>query len=365
MSFAYNDAGLRISKTANDVTTHYVYDGDILVVEYTDSETIVYIYDAYDSPIGFKYRSNSYASDTWDVYWYGKNLQGDILHVYDDFGTKLVSYTYTAWGKTTISYSGSGASTTAVKNNLTYRGYYYDSDLGMYYLQSRYYDPNTCRFINADAALYHSMLGYNLFVYCENTPVTRVDPSGDYSVAIKDDDINPLNDWLFEGGVAGGGGLYGSPSFGDVIALGATVIIAAAIDKKDRKVSYMIDGKIESNIEYQEINGYTVYGLFNGTECVYVGRTKNVLARKYAHSLNPHRTGLEFVILEEDLDLFTARGLEQYYMQLHHTINAAKEASNQINGISPKNKKRFIYYKHAAKYLGNLASNEILNSWGI
>jgi RHS repeat-associated protein len=121
-----------------------------------------------------------------------------------------MNYTYTAWGKTKISYYHSGASTTAVKNNLTYRGYYYDSDLGMYYLQSRYYDPNTCRFINADAALYHSMLGYNLFVYCENTPVTRVDPSGDYSVDIKDEDGNPLDDWLFNGG-EGGGGYYTGP----------------------------------------------------------------------------------------------------------------------------------------------------------
>jgi len=178
MSFAYNDAGLRISKTANGVTTHYVYDGDILIAEYTDSDTIIYIYDAYDNPIGFKYRSNSYASDTWDVYWYGKNAQGDILHVYDDFGTKLVSYTYTAWGKTTISYSGSGASTTAVKNNLTYRGYYYDSDLGMYYLQSRYYDPIVCRFINADSALYDNLSGYNLFAYCYNNPVMYIDPTG-------------------------------------------------------------------------------------------------------------------------------------------------------------------------------------------
>jgi len=100
MSFAYNDAGLRISKTVNDVTTHYVYDGDILIAEYTDSDTIIYIYDAYDNPVGFKYSSSSYTSDTWDVYWYGKNLQGDILYVYNASGTKLIFYTYNAWGKT-------------------------------------------------------------------------------------------------------------------------------------------------------------------------------------------------------------------------------------------------------------------------
>ena len=76
MSFSYNDIGLRISKTVNGVTTHYIYDGDLLLSEYTDTQAIVYIYDANDSPIGFKYRSSSYENDTWDIYWYEKNLQG-------------------------------------------------------------------------------------------------------------------------------------------------------------------------------------------------------------------------------------------------------------------------------------------------
>ena len=185
MSFAYNSDGLRISKTVNGVTRHYVYDGDLLVAEYTDTEAIVYIYDAFDSPIGFKYRSSSYAADVWDVYWYGKNLQGDIVAVYNSAGTLLVSYKYTAWGETTRYYSNGGGTTTAAKNNLTYRGYYYDSDLSMYYLQSRYYDPVIGRFINADSALYHSMLGYNMFAYCENNPVNYYDPTGENGEAIQ------------------------------------------------------------------------------------------------------------------------------------------------------------------------------------
>ena len=76
MSFTYNDIGLRVSKTVNNITTHYVYDGDLLLSEYTDTQTTVYIYDATGSPIGFKYRASSYENDTWDVYWYEKNLQG-------------------------------------------------------------------------------------------------------------------------------------------------------------------------------------------------------------------------------------------------------------------------------------------------
>ena len=184
MSFAYNSDGLRIAKTVNGVTTHYVYDGNILLSEYTDTTIVVYIYDANGSPIGFKYRDNTYASDAWDVYWYGKNLQGDIVSIYNSTGAKLVSYTYTAWGTTTKAYSNNGANTTAVHNNLTYRGYYYDSDLGMYYLQSRYYDPNVCRFINADECAYlgisKDFASYNLYAYCGNNPITRYDPNGKF-----------------------------------------------------------------------------------------------------------------------------------------------------------------------------------------
>lgn len=126
---------------------------------------------------------NSYADDAWDVYWYSKNLQGDIVAIYNSTGTKLVSYTYTAWGTTTKDYSNNGANTTSVHNNLTYRGYYYDADLGMYYLQSRYYDPAICRFINADslvAGVNNSTSGFNLYVYCFNNPLSYTDSSGNW-----------------------------------------------------------------------------------------------------------------------------------------------------------------------------------------
>ena len=180
MSFSYNDIGLRISKTVNGVTTHYIYDGDLLLSEYTDTQAIVYIYDANTAPIGFKYRSSSYENDAWDIYWYEKNLQGDIVAIYNKSGTKLVTYSYNAWGVTTKSYSNNGSTSTAAKNNLTYRGYYYDSETGLYYVSSRYYDPEIGRWINADSQLNTSLgvLGCNMFAYCLNNPVNKVDYGG-------------------------------------------------------------------------------------------------------------------------------------------------------------------------------------------
>ena len=180
MSFTYDDNGLRTSKTVNGITTEYYWNGNLLVAEQTPYSLTVYNYDATGRPIGMSYRENTYGQYQWDVYWFDLNLQGDIVAVYNKTGVKLVSYSYDPWGKCTVNYSNGGASTSATKNNLRYRGYYLDSDLGLYYLQSRYYDPNTYRFINADGYLStgQGILGYNMYAYCNNNPVNYVDYGG-------------------------------------------------------------------------------------------------------------------------------------------------------------------------------------------
>ncbi len=185
-AFTYDDNGVRQSKTKNGVVTTYYYDGNKLVAEVTGNEIVVYLYDATGSPIGMRYRNDTYAKDVWDIYWFDKNLQGDVVGVYNSTGIQLVSYSYDPWGKVYISYSSGGASTSAAKNSLMYRGYYYDKDLGLYYLISRYYDANTCRFISADGYVStgQGLTGYNMFAYCGNNPVNRVDSTGDSWVGL-------------------------------------------------------------------------------------------------------------------------------------------------------------------------------------
>ena len=207
MSFEYNDEGIRTSKTVNGVETVYYVNGSQIVAEKTGTRTIAYIYDASGTPIGMMYRTTSYAEGAFDVFWYEKNLQGDIIAVYNSAGTKVATYTYSdAWGNHTVSYSNGGASTGVVYNPFRYKSYYYDKDLGMYYLQSRYYDANICRFINADSALYHSMLGYNMFAYCNNNAVTSIDPAGNFSYTFLGDSDDDLDYWVLEGAGAGGYG---------------------------------------------------------------------------------------------------------------------------------------------------------------
>ncbi|MBQ8207173.1 MAG: RHS repeat-associated core domain-containing protein, partial [Clostridia bacterium] len=114
------------------------------------------------------------------LYFYKKNLQGDVIAIYDEDGHKVAGYVYDAWGKCTITTNVDGIATF---NPIRYRGYYYDVETGLYYLESRYYDPETGRFINADSIsvifltpmnLYHK----NLYSYCDNNPIVRVDFGG-------------------------------------------------------------------------------------------------------------------------------------------------------------------------------------------
>lgn len=113
------------------------------------------------------------------TYYYVLNLQGDVVKLVTESGAVAASYEYDAWGNI-LSSSGSKAEI----NPLRYRGYYYDTETGFYYLQSRYYDPVTHRFINADAPEYSeiaadSLDDTNLFAYCSNNPVMRVDETGE------------------------------------------------------------------------------------------------------------------------------------------------------------------------------------------
>jgi len=148
-----------------------------------------------------QYHGASYAEDVWDVFWYEKNIQGDIVAVYNDAGTKLVTYYYDAFGYCIAGYDNNGSSTRAYYNPFRYRGYYYDKDLDLYYLNSRYYDGRTGRFISPDypdvvTATPGALTDKNLYAYCDNNPVMRVDKDGDL--------------WLETLGIMALGGLIGA-----------------------------------------------------------------------------------------------------------------------------------------------------------
>ena len=106
-------------------------------------------------------------------------MQNDIIGILDSAGTQVVSYVYDSWGKL-ASISGPAKDTIGVKNPFRYRGYYYDTESGLYYLNSRYYDPEIGRFVNADnlLSMVDSALRKNLFAYCFNNAVNLADGAG-------------------------------------------------------------------------------------------------------------------------------------------------------------------------------------------
>ena len=144
------------------------------MADITDTYALYFHYDSSGEVIGFTRTANG--ADT--KYFYVKNLQGDILKVITATGTEAAAYTYDAWGKPLAS-----TGDMAEANPIRYRGYYYDSETGLYYLQSRYYDPEVSRFINLDAyaSTGRGILGTNMFVYCNNNSIMLSDGSGTLS----------------------------------------------------------------------------------------------------------------------------------------------------------------------------------------
>ncbi len=169
ISYTYDMAGVRSSKTVGSTTYKYTTLSGLVTRQTGGNATIDFVYDESNQPLAMKYNGK--------VYYYVLNAQGDVVRIVDGSRNVVASYSYDPWGKL-LSSSG----TLANVNPLRYRGYYYDSETGFYYLQSRYYDPAIGRFINADS--YAStdatgLLSTNMFAYCENDPVNKSDPTGE------------------------------------------------------------------------------------------------------------------------------------------------------------------------------------------
>ena len=132
------------------------------------SDKIIFLYDEKGNKYGFDYNGTKY--------YYIFNVQRDVIGILNQSGAQIVSYQYDPWGKV-LSVDGSEASTIGQLNPIRYRGYYYDTETGFYYLQSRYYDPTVRRFLNPDTLILEDAK-IDLISYCKNNPVNYVDPSG-------------------------------------------------------------------------------------------------------------------------------------------------------------------------------------------
>ena len=172
LSFSYNDAGLRNEKTVNGSTRRYIWSSSQLMADIGASDAFYFHYSSSGELIGYTYKTADAETECILV----KNQQGDVERVISADGTVLASYTYDAWGNVLTA-----EGILAQQNPIRYRGYYFDTETSLYYLQSRYYDPTVGRFINADGCVttnLRGLLSANVFAYCENAPTVKEDPSG-------------------------------------------------------------------------------------------------------------------------------------------------------------------------------------------
>ena len=169
-TYSYNHNGLRTKKVVGSTTTEFVWHGDQLM----------HIHGA--TPMHFFYDGAgrvSHVSANGVMYGYLYNLQGDVIGLIDTSGALVVEYKYDAWGKL-LGTSGSLAGSLGAANPFRYRGYQYDNETGLYYLKSRYYNPDWGRFISADVVLGKTgeLLSHNLYCYCYNCPILLFDENG-------------------------------------------------------------------------------------------------------------------------------------------------------------------------------------------
>lgn len=168
-TFRYDRSGRLIYEST---TTQYYGEG-------SGTKKTVYLYDE-SGIIGMLHTSES---GTTAAYYFARNLLGDVIGIYNTSGTKVGGYAYDAWGNCTITLNTNGIAT---RNPIRYRGYYYDEDTKLYYLNARYYCPEWRRFISPDDTGYLDPAtpnGLNLYAYCNNDPVNYADPSGNSVIA--------------------------------------------------------------------------------------------------------------------------------------------------------------------------------------
>lgn len=186
ISYKYNANGIRISKTVNGSTIKFFLGGTKIVRSVVDTgEEIWYNYGV-NGIQGITVKRASESAST--EYVFRKNVFGDITHIYKLNNGKFMlaaRYKYDAWGKCAT--ENVGGETIGDINPIRYRGYYYDKETGLYYLNARYYDPETGRFISADSTQYlepNTVNGLNLYAYCASNPVMNVDPSGRFILTL-------------------------------------------------------------------------------------------------------------------------------------------------------------------------------------
>ncbi len=300
VQFEYNEEGLRTKKTVGSTVTNYILHGKNIVHMTRGSDTLHFYYDAQGRPDIVIFNGTDYG--------YLYNLQGDVVSLVNASGTKVVEYSYDAWGKT-LTKTGSLASTLGTVQPFRYRGYVYDEEIELYYLRSRYYKPMWNRFLNVDVVI----IG-NIWRYANNSPASFVDDNGTSSKSYLNQQLseyylarNPnllMNNFL----ISNGGNIY--LAFHEA----AQVLSATELLDKGNYTNVVLEESIlNSNGGYYEgdIACYCVSGVIELYEVKPVGVNGRSQLNRYLNAGGDHyHSGTQAIILI-DIPVF-----ENYFMTI-------------------------------------------------
>ena len=345
--YKYNIDGIRISKKIGNVEHTYFTEGNNIVFEKIGNSMIYYIRNTDGELLGLKYNNQ--------LYYYKKNYQQDIIGIYNSSYEEIVKYKYDSWGNIISITDNNNQEITDVTNiglinPFRYRSYYYDTETNLYYLNSRYYNPEWGRFINADSliGLKRERFAYNLYTYCNNSPSTHIDTKGNVAGAI-----------TAVGGVIGGAGGAAAVIGSLALPVGAAILIVAAyaMTMDTTRDTTLEKPKIREKRKKNKKDDTDLYSIYCLTPdiskdtCEYVGRTKSIKQTKIRHQNNPYRANLELKELESNLTYEQARGEEEHYIRKYGTLNRGNFTNNQIHGISYTNPKYDLYMNAACAHL--------------
>ena len=341
-TYTYNANGIRTSKTVGGIKHTYTLDGTKILREIWNGNELVPMYDNEESVCGIFYNGTPY--------YFQKNLQGDIIGITDQNGAVKARYSYDAWGVCTIAQDHSEIGIATI-NPYRYRGYYFDEEMGFYYVFSRYYDSVIGRFLNADILIDNrSVLDINLYTYCWNSAENNYDSTGYYTtpLVLRDSIITLMSGALtgimtsISASMASIKVAIATSWFIPVCIAATAIAIVGIIYAVNKVMALSISAAttisaVKANIKKGGVRpggGHTVYVIARkGTyDVVYVGRTCNFTKRQLAHQKRFPKTQYTMYAVKTGLSLRQARALEQSIIT-GYSIDTLK---NMINSISPK-----------------------------
>ena len=311
--------------------------------------------------VGFEYTSTSGTKE----YLYIRNIQGDITSIIDTEGNIICTYAYDGYGNHIVLDENGKEDTSLTSighlNPFRYRGYYFDEESGLYYLNSRYYDPETGRFISADILTIldetkGQINGLNLYMYCNDNPIMYTDDSGCLPEWLK---------WVSIGAAILGAALVVGAITVLTCGIGTTVLAGTVVGAGLHSaaigaligagVGTIAGGIIGGVYGTMSAKVHSVYiSKSNGT-INYVGRTNNIARRTAEHALNGKGVVPQEVV--NKLSLRQARGLEQALIEKYGMIKNGGTLINKINSIASSNP----IYEKAVKWGFNFIKKCLMN----